>query len=140
MPCGVYTHEVVGESNLTALYIVPERLHVLAVQQLGDHLVVGPLARGPGRDITLQAARVVAEADLTSCGRIGVVEDRIVRSASEIGEDWAKVDRPPFHGTRCDASTPGSMGNVDQWSDIGRDAVARLVCAAKFAIAAERGL
>ena len=54
----MHTHEF-GESWVTTLHVVPEGLHVRAVEQLHNHLIVGPLPGSPGRDVTLQTARVV---------------------------------------------------------------------------------
>ena len=140
MACGVHAHEVVGKSVLATLHVVPEYLHVLAVQQFGDRLVVGPLARCPGRDVALQAARVVAEADLAGCGWVGIVEDRVVRCAGQIGKYRPKIDGPILHRARGDATTAASVRNVDQWGSVCRDAVTRLVRASKNTVATQGGI
>lgn len=87
----VHTHEVVGESVLATLHVIPKRLYILAVQQLGNHIVVGPLPGCPCGDVALQAARVVAKTNLTGSGRVCIVENRIIRRASQIREYWSEV-------------------------------------------------
>jgi hypothetical protein len=72
------------------LHVVPESLHVWAVEQLGYHLIIGPLAGRPSRDVTLQAAGVGSKTSV----RISEVGDRVRRSAGQVTEDWTKIDRP----------------------------------------------
>jgi hypothetical protein len=131
----VHAHEVVGESILSTLHVVPEGLHIRAVEELDDHLVVGPLAGGPGRDVTLQTARVVSES------RVGVSEirDWVGRSAECVGEDGAKVDRPILQGTRRHTSSSSALGDVDQRCLIRRDTIRGLVAASCITVAAHRG-
>jgi hypothetical protein len=138
VPSSVHAHEVIGERILATLHIVPERLHILAVEQLYDHLIVTPLTRSPFGNVTFQATRVVAESDLTGGGRVAVVEDRVVGGTCEIGKDWPQIHRPVFHGARGDAATTTAMRNVDQRRSVSRDAISRLVCAAEDTVTPKR--
>ena len=140
VPSCMHTHEVIGESILATLHIVPERLHILAVEQLYDHLIITPLTRSPFGNVAFQATGVVAESNLTSGGRVGVVEDRVVGGACEIGEDWPQIHRPVFHGTRGDAAATTAMRNVDQRRSVSWDAISRLVCAAEDTVTPKRRL
>ena len=140
VPSCMHTHEVIGESILATLHIVPERLHILAVEQLYDHLIITPLTRSPFGNVAFQATGVVAESNLTGGGRVGVVEDRVVGGACEIGEDWPQIHRPVFHGTRGDAAATTAMRNVDQRRSVSRDAISRLVCAAEDTVTPKRRL
>lgn len=58
---GVHAHEVVEESWHAALHVCPEAVDALALEEIDDLFVVCPLAGGPGGDVALEAARVVAE-------------------------------------------------------------------------------
>ena len=60
VPRGVHAHEAVSESRDAALHLRPETVDRLALEEAHDFFVVAPLPGGPGRDVALQAARVVA--------------------------------------------------------------------------------
>jgi len=107
---GVYTHEVVLEGRDTTLHVAPEGLDVLAVEQLGDHLVVGPLARRPRGDVTLETARIGSKT------KIGVeeVSNRIRRSAQRVSKDRPQVDRPVLERAGRHAASSSALRNFNQ--------------------------
>lgn len=140
VPSSMHTHEVIGERILATLHVVPERLHILAVEQLYDHLIITPLTGSPFGNIAFQATGVVAESNLTGGGRVSEVEDGVVGGACEIGEDWPQIYRPIFHGTRGDAAATAAMWNADQRRSVSRDAISCLVCAAEDTVTPKRRL
>jgi len=130
----VHTHEVVGKRGFATLHVVPKGLHVRAVQQFDNHLIVGPLAGGPRRDVTLQAAGVVSDTGIPRGG--GVISDWVLRRAECVGEDGTKVDRPILEWTRRHATSASALGNLDERRLVGRDTVERLVAAACITVTA----
>lgn len=130
----MHTHEF-GESWVTTLHVVPEGLHVRAVEQLHNHLIVGPLPGSPGRDVTLQTARVVPKSHVGVCK----VDDRVGRRAERVGEDRTKVDRPILEWARRYTTSTSSLGDLDQRSIIGGDTVEGLVAASSVTVTAHRG-
>jgi len=138
MTSSVHTHKVVGKCVLPTLHVIPEGLHVRAVQKFDNHLIVGPLAGRPGRNVTLQAAGVVSKTTIGSI-RSGEI-DRVRGRAECVGEDGTKVDRPILEWTRRHATSASALGNLDQRLQIGRDTVERLVAAACITITAHRGI
>lgn len=121
------THEVVGKGWVSTLHVVPEGLDVRAVEQINNLLIVGPLARGPGRNVTLQAARVVSKAHI----RVSLVGDGVRRNTVGVAEDGPKVDGPVLERTRRHAASAISLGNLDLRCSIGGNTVKGLVGAAK---------
>lgn len=133
--CGVHAHEVVRKGVKSSLKIAPESLDIRAVQKLDHHFVVGPLAGCPGRDVTLQATGVVSETEIG----VSEVGDGVGRCAGEIGEDRTDVDWPVLERSRGHAPSSSTMGDLDQGSIVGRDAVESLVGAAQSAVTAQGG-
>jgi hypothetical protein len=119
----MYTHEVVLKGRAATLHVVPESLHVGAIEQLGDHLIVGPLTGCPRGDVTLQAARVRSESEVGG-GKVG---DRVGRCAGQVSEHWPKVDRPVLEWTVRNATSASSLRDLDQRGLIRRDAIKCLV-------------
>lgn len=127
----MHAHEVIGEGGCSTLHVVPEGLHIWAVEQLCDHGIIRPLARGPRRDITLQAARVISETEVG----IGERSDWIGCRALVCREDGTKVDRPVLKRTGSHTTTSTSVRDADQRRVIGRDTVKGLVLAASDTVA-----
>lgn len=126
---GVYAHEVVDERWHAALHVGPEAVDALALEQRHDLRVVGPLAGGPRRDVTLEATRVVAETQEWCLLWVGEVAVRIWRRASEATEHGTQVHAEVFEGPVFETAAAFAVWNQDAGIDVGWNAVAFLLCA-----------
>jgi hypothetical protein len=133
--CSVYTHEVILKGRIAALHVVPESLHVGAIEQLGDHIVVGPLTGCPRGDVTLQAARVRSESEVGS-GKVG---DRVGRCAGQVSEHRPEIDGPVLEWAGRYAASASSLGDLDQRGFVRGNAIKRLILASSNTVTAHRG-
>jgi len=127
--CGVHAHEVVDKGWHAALHVRPEAVDALAFEQRNDLRVVGPLAGRPGRDVTLEAARVVAETEERGLLGVGEVAVRVWGSAGQSAEHGTQVHAEVLEGPVFETAAAVAVGNQDARIHIGRNTVALLLCA-----------
>lgn len=134
MPGCVHPHEVVGKGVFSTLHVVPECLHIRAVEKLRDHRIIRPLAGGPGRNITLQAAGVGTEPHQ----RITKVRVWVGWRAGEASEYRTEIHGPVFERSRSHTATSTAVRDADESRILLWDAIEGLVLTASDTVAAHR--
>jgi hypothetical protein len=132
---GVHAHEAISERRYAALHLRPEAVDRLAFKQAHDLLVVAPLAGGPGRDVALQAARVVSQTEERGLRWVGGVADGVWRFAGQAGEHRSEVYAEVFEGPVFDAAAAFTVGDLDLRCYVVGDAVGLLLGAAQLSVA-----
>jgi hypothetical protein len=117
--CGMYAHEVVDESRHTALHVRPEAVDALAFEQRNYLRVVGPLAGGPRRNVTLEAARVVAETQEWCLLWVGEVAVRVWGRTGQSAEYWTQVHAEVFEGPIFETAAAFTVRDQDAGVHVG---------------------
>lgn len=137
---GVHAHEVVLESRNATLHVCPEAFDALAFEQVDDLLIVGPLAGSPGRDVTLEAARIVAETEERQLCGIREVAVGVGWCAGEAAEDWAHIHAEVLEWPVFKTATTLTMGNEYVRLIICGNSIALLFSATQLAVTAHAGV
>lgn len=130
----VHAHEVVLERGNAALHVAPKGLDVLAIEQLDDRGIIGPLARRPRGNIAFKTTWVVSETDFG----IHKVADGVRRCAGQVSEDGAEIHWPILQGARGYTAATFALWDLDHRCFVGRDPIEGLVRTSSDTIATNR--